>query len=120
MQKIIRLLPVVILLALFYSCSYENLEEYYGEISCDTVNVSFSETVFPIIERNCLGCHYDGNSIGIELTSYNKIKAKIDEGKVLGNIKHEPGFRAMPPNAMLDDCSISKIENWINDGIQNN
>ena len=120
MKKTVSLLPVAVLMALIYSCSYENLEEYYDEILCDTTDVSFSETVFPIVERNCLGCHYNGNSHGVELTSYNKVKAEIDEGQFLGNIQHAPGFEPMPPDQMLDDCSVSKIENWITDGTLNN
>jgi hypothetical protein len=120
MQRMIRLLTVAFLLTLFFSCSYENLDEYYNDVICDTINVSFSETVFPIVERNCLGCHFDGNQSGVELTTYNKIKDEIDEGNFLGSIQHAPGFKAMPPNNKLDDCSISKIENWINDGAQNN
>lgn len=120
MQRISRLLPIFVILVLVFSCSYDNLDEYYRDVICDTINVSFSETVFPIVERNCLGCHFDGNPTGVELTTYIKITDNIGKGFFLGNIKHAPGFRAMPPNSKLDDCSISEIENWISEGAQNN
>lgn len=120
MQINLRLLAIACMLALAVSCSYDNLDEYYSDVICDTIDVSFSESVFPIIERNCLGCHFDGNSIGVELTTYTKIKDKVDEGKILGNIQHAPGFKPMPPNSKLDDCSVSKIEIWINEGALNN
>jgi hypothetical protein len=120
MQRNFRLFAFSIFLVSSVSCSYDNLDEYYSDVICDTVNVSFSETVFPIVERNCLGCHFDGNQTGVELTTFKKIKDVVDEGSFLGSIQHAPGFKPMPPNNKLDDCSISKIENWINDGTLNN
>jgi hypothetical protein len=120
MRKITFPLTATVLLILAVSCSYDNLEEYYDEIICDTTDVSFSETVFPVVERNCLGCHFDGNQTGIDLTGYEKIKDLVDQGKFVGNIQQAPGFVPMPPSTKLDDCTISKVVNWVNDGALNN
>ena len=120
MNRFIRFVPIVIIIVFFASCSKDNYEEFYGGEVCDTIDVSFSETVFPVVQNNCLACHFEGSSSGVDLTSYDKIKEQIDEGKFLGNIQHAPGYSPMPPSYKLDDCTITKIEKWINDGAPNN
>ena len=107
-------------LMLLYSCSYDNEEEYYGLNECDTTNVTFSETIDPIISRNCKSCHYEGNGTGITLVTYNNIQTVAESGKLLGALKHLPGYDPMPQGGKLDDCTINKIETWVNDGTPNN
>lgn len=92
------------------------------ETQCDSVNVSFASHIYPIIQTNCMGCHSGANpSGGIVLTSYQQIVAVANNNnKLLGTIKHQPGYSAMPPGGKLDDCSIAKIIKWISDGTPNN
>lgn len=120
MNRFLRFFSIILIVGIAFSCSKDNIEEYYSNNECDTIDVSFSETVFPIVQNNCLACHFEGSSSGVDLTSYDKIKEQIDEGKFLGNIQHASGYSPMPPSYKLDDCTISKIENWINDGAPNN
>lgn len=117
LKNFIYLVPVFVMLA---SCSYENLEEYYSDYSCDTIDITYSETIYPILERNCLGCHYRGNSTGLELETYEDILEKVVDGRLLGSIRHEDGYSAMPQGGKLDDCTISKIEIWIEEGAKEN
>jgi hypothetical protein len=95
-----------------------------GNIICDTVNMEYTADIVPILEAHCYSCHGNGNtggSGGINLDGYNNIKAWIDNGYVLGNIRHDPGFIAMPYQmAKLDSCTINKVEDWINQGAPNN
>jgi len=37
-----------------------------------------------------------------------------------GTIRQLAGFKAMPPSTRLDECSIRKVELWIQQGISNN
>ncbi|MGC8864892.1 MAG: c-type cytochrome domain-containing protein [Bacteroidales bacterium] len=92
------------------------------ETQCDSVNVSFASHVFPIIQTQCMGCHGATNpSGGISLTNYQQIAAvAVNNNKLLGTIKHLPGYVAMPPSGKLDNCSIAKISKWISDGTPNN
>lgn len=106
--------------ALFSACSYDNLEEYYSEIACDTVDISFSSDIYPMLERNCLGCHFDGNSSGVELESYDDLKEIAESGRLLGALKHLPGYEPMPRGGKLDDCSIRKFEIWTEEGALDN
>ncbi len=92
------------------------------EIQCDSVNVSFASHVFPIIQNYCMGCHGTLNlSGGVSLTNYQQIvAAATNNNKLLGSIKHLPGYVAMPPSGKLDACSIAKISKWIADGTPQN
>lgn len=90
---------------------------------CDTANVSFSQDVLPIIQNNCFsGCHNGASpTSGFTLESYNDVKKKVDDGRLVGAVKQEPGFVAMPLNqAPISECDQSLIEAWVNQGAPNN
>ena len=102
-------------------CTYDNEAEYYGN-TCDTLNVTFNQTIKPILDINCVACHNGTISNGgVNLDNYSNVKALAANGKLLGVIDHQPGFKTMPPAtaSKLDDCSIDKIRNWIEGGAQN-
>lgn len=123
MNKIIPLIFSLFLLCyLMESCTNNNEVDLY---SCDTNNVSYSQTIEPIIKNNCYSCHGNGNSEvfgkGNNLEGYDSLKIYINAGLVLGNIKHSPGYYAMPKGtAKLPNCDIAKIEKWINSGAPDN
>lgn len=110
---------ISMLFLVFKSCSYDNLEEYYSDVVCDTLNVSYSQTIKPILDRNCNGCHFAGNSSGIDLETHADVKASADNGSLLASIKYEPGWSPMPKSGKMDDCTIAKIEKWVNNGTPN-
>lgn len=89
---------------------------------CDSVNVTFSQNVFTLIQNKCLGCHSGGSpSGGVSLTNYNEIKTIAEGGALLGVITHSPGYSPMPKNGnKLSICNIAQIKKWINDGMPNN
>ena len=94
---------------------------------CDTTGtISFSSTVWPIIQNNCLGCHSGAYPNGnVSLTNYNQVKTYADNLRnsipvIDGAIRHLPNFKAMPQSGQLSLCSIRKIELWIGQGKQNN
>ncbi len=121
-----RLFSALILLAFFFSlhsCYYDNVEELYPQApACDTTNVTYSVTVWPIIENNCTSCHNAGFPSGnVSLSNYDEIVAAVKNGSLLGTIRHENGWSPMPKGGgKLADCDIKKIETWINAGTPNN
>ncbi|MBE0638078.1 MAG: hypothetical protein IH598_06145 [Bacteroidales bacterium] len=98
------------------------LNNYCDDIECDSVNVTFSATIWPIIQNRCYGCHSGGSpSGGISLTNHTDLVAVANNGSLMGAIRHEQGYSPMPKNgAKLSDCNISQIQKWINDGTPNN
>jgi len=90
--------------------------------ACDTSKFTFTADIFPIIQKNCSGCH-GGNQpeAGIRLEDYTTIKSAADEGSLYGSVAHLTGYKPMPQNgATLSDCNINQIKNWIDNGAPNN
>lgn len=89
--------------------------------NCDSLNVTFSGTVMPIIQTNCAGCHSGSSpSGGISLTGYTGVETIASTGQLMGTIKHLTGYPAMPPSGQLTDCQIAQINKWITNGKPNN
>lgn len=93
-----------------------------NEVACDTVNVGFAQTVWPIVQGRCFGCHSGPSPQGgISLDNYSNIAAVANSGALMGSIKHESAYVPMPQNgSKLSDCNIAQIQIWINDGTPNN
>ena len=94
-----------------------------GPGTCDTTTVTFAGTITPLLNSyGCTNCHSGTSAPGnIILTSYNGVKAKIDDGRLWGAINHLQGFRPMPQGGnKMNDCDINKFRAWINRGAVNN
>ena len=112
---------VCIAIAVFaQSCYYDNEEYLYpAEPVCDTMDVSFSNDIMPIIQGNCSisGCHVAGGSGNGIFEGYAGVKAKVDNGSLHQRVVVD---KNMPPNAPLNECQIAQIDSWINAGAPNN
>lgn len=85
--------------------------------ACDTSNVTFSTSVKPIIDLNCLGCHgASGGAGGVSLNSYANISANAT--RVV--IRMRDAAAPMPTSGLLPECKPRTIELWINAGKPNN
>ncbi|MBK8491645.1 MAG: hypothetical protein IPL49_12370 [Saprospirales bacterium] len=89
---------------------------------CTTDNVTFAGSIAPLLKTHCEGCHGNVNPGGsIQLLNYNQIITQVDNGKLLGAVDHQAGFKPMPPNvSKMPACYIEQIQLWINDGAPNN
>src|SRR5450759_293871 len=58
-RLIISIVSITMFLMFFVSCYYDNEEALYPVLNnlCDTTNVTYSGTIFPILNNSCLGCH---------------------------------------------------------------
>ncbi len=121
----IKIVLVFVLSAVFINGCYYDVEEelYPGQgTACDTIAVTYAQTIQPIIAQNCLMCHSQALQLGgIVLEGHAALADRAAAGDLMGAINHEPGFSAMPQGAAkLNDCTISKIGKWVNDGAPNN
>jgi mono/diheme cytochrome c family protein len=90
--------------------------------ACDTLNVTFSASVQPILSAYCNGCHGGGSPQGsVDFNAYAGVKASVASGRLLGAIQHDSGYSPMPKNAnQLSDCNIQKIKTWVAAGALDN
>ena len=122
-------LLIISLLAILAGCYYDNEEELYPEQGndCDTTNVTYSGTVYPVISSNCTSCHSGSTPQGnVLLEDYTSISAAAaipagQYGSLYGAISHDPGNSPMPKNGtQLSDCKIRQIKVWIDAGRPDN
>jgi hypothetical protein len=86
-----------------------------------TTNVTYSGSIKPLLEANCLGCHGRGLvSGGVSLDSYAAVKVFVGNKKLYGSISQQAGYRPMPQGGRLGVCEIAMVKKWIDAGAPNN
>ena len=124
-----RIFPLFVILAIslffFISCYYDNEEFLYPSIgtACDTINVTFSGTVAPILSNSCLSCHSNATAAGfgnnIRLENYTDVQ--IRAATIAGSIKHQVPYSPMPKNGgKIKACSITQFDIWVRKGMPDN
>ncbi|PHI18813.1 hypothetical protein CEQ90_15795 [Lewinellaceae bacterium SD302] len=113
---------LALLCILFGGCYYDVEEELYPSLDCATEGVTYSATVVPLLQDNCYACHdAEANFGGVTLEGYDRLQTYVNNGELLGAIRHTPGFSPMPNNApQLPGCEIEKIVVWVEAGAPNN
>ena len=125
-----RILPLIMILsagalmASFIGCSKKSEDKLAPPVPCDTLNVSYQNQIVPILQENCYPCHGNGSTAGsggINLASYVNLKVYADNGFLVGNVTHAPGFVGMPyGKPPLPACEMNTIVAWVNQGAINN
>ena len=107
-----KLIFVTIVILSLSACYYNNIEEF----GCNTNAMTYSGNVTSILKTSCYNCHAApaGAGGGVILDNYADVKISVDNGSLLGSIKHDTLFKAMPrPTGLkLDDCTIEKIASF--------
>ncbi|MCB9263024.1 MAG: hypothetical protein H6607_11675 [Flavobacteriales bacterium] len=81
---------------------------------CDSLAITYNGHIKAIVDAKCntSGCHAAGAG-GFILGTYAQVKAAAETPKLLGSIKHESGYEAMPQGAAkLDSTTIQMFECW--------
>jgi hypothetical protein len=96
------------------------LNETCGE-KCDTINtVTFSGSIWPVIQTACLGCHSGTSPSGnVLLANYNNVASLAANGTLIASLKGT-GVPKMPVGSSLSACRIRQFELWIKNGYTNN
>ena len=99
---------------------YGALNETCGE-TCDTINpVTFSGTIWPIMQTSCTGCHSGTAPSGnVLLASYSNVATIASSGLLLNSLKGT-GVPEMPVGGSFSTCRIRQFDIWIKGGFKNN
>jgi hypothetical protein len=89
--------------------------------ACDTINpVTFSGTIWPIMQSSCTGCHGGTNpGGGVTLSGYSDVSALAASGTLMNAITGN-GVSRMPPGGPFTTCRIRQFAIWVNNGHLNN
>jgi hypothetical protein len=108
--------------ALFNSCYYDNEEYLYSSVPCDNT-FTFTSRIAPLVAQQCAsGCHEGPNpSANLSLTTYDEIKAIVDNGGFAGSLVGTNGYSIMPKGTTgLGACDKTAVNDWIGGGALNN
>ncbi|MBC9797973.1 hypothetical protein [Sinomicrobium weinanense] len=107
-----RILYLILLAVCTVSCEYNVEEEDMEEISCDP-GISFSTTVRPIIDNNCIQCH-NGSVHPLDFRNFSTVKDNAEKIRELT----EAGI--MPKQGSLTSEEIALIGCWVDNGAADN
>ena len=121
-KKVFVLIIFILALGMLYpSCYYDKEDLLYQFQKCDTTHVTYSQTIVPILNGNCLVCHSTANPEGnVILGTWAGIQVVITNGKLIPAIDHTGPYPMPKGGSMLDACSIEKIKRWVVNGAPNN
>ncbi len=122
--KITTLTLLIIALA---GCYYDNEEDLFvpvavGGNTCDSVAVTYTTSIAPIMTNYCTRCHRTGRTDGgVNIAGYAQLSVYVNSGQLLGAIRHDRGFSPMPSSGTrIPACDLQKITTWIAAGAPNN
>jgi len=119
MAKFFGLIYILLLTA----CYYDKEEILYpGSANCSPAESPiFTTDVLPLLEKKCNNCHSGSfPSGGIKLNSFAEVMKYVNNGSLMGSIKHASGYSAMPKNAgKMPACEVANIQKWIDSGATN-
>ena len=100
--------------------SYGALNETCGEV-CDTINpVTFSGTIWPIMQTSCTGCHTgSAPGGGIALANYANVQTVAANGSLMNSLRGN-GVSLMPKGSSFSACRIRQFDMWVKNGALNN
>lgn len=116
-STIFLLSPAVIflLLLLIFPTGCKNYNEVDLYPPCDTVNVTYTDDIYPIVSANCLPCHTTVNAFGnVVLDNVDSARIVARNGLLLKAVNHDPSVVPMPKGgAKLPSCELSKFDAWV-------
>ncbi len=104
------------------SCESQNEEDLFGEV-CDTVGISFTADVVPILSKRCYHCHYEGTTVPnvpFSLQGYENVLTRVNTGQLEPAINHTGPFKMPLDGPKLPECELATINIWIRDGAPDN
>lgn len=112
-----------LLLGAMNSCYYDNETDLYPDFAqCDTTNVTYSQSIAPIMSASCNSCHNTATASGGIITdTYAGVQSAAAGGLLWKAVNHESGVLPMPQGGgKLSSCNLQMISIWINAGMPNN
>lgn len=115
------ILPLALIL--LTGCYFDKEDQLYPKPTgktCDTTGLTYAAHIKPIIDQYCATatCHDNvTQAYTYDMSKYEGVKLAVDGERLLGAIRQETGFYAMPKGLpKLTDCEMAKITAWVNAG----
>jgi len=106
------LLPALFMASCYYDKEDKLYDAYYAAKTCDTVTVTYTHTIEPIILARCAtsGCHTAGGAANGNFDTYAGLDAKVANGSL---INRTTVLMNMPnTGGPLTACQIAQIKKY--------
>ncbi|NOQ74124.1 MAG: hypothetical protein GQ574_19105 [Crocinitomix sp.] len=114
MNKRKVIIPALMLCALAACKKSTTTEIPIGTVDCATV--SYTETIKPLFDANCVSCH-NTNSPDGALSNYAETKIYADNGKLKDEVLSS---RSMPIGTPLTSTALGQVKCWLDAGAPSN
>ncbi len=123
---------IFLILALPLACKHPALRENPFTVSCDTLQVSYSCLVVPVLREYCYACHstaVTASQGGLDLEDFGSLKNYLHNyyhndsiygSKFIHIIQESVGVSPMPPSGRLPGSDIRCLTRWIQEGAPQN
>jgi hypothetical protein len=112
----------VLLITIFFSCSYNSEEDLTEEIIIEDL-VDYDNDIKTIIDSNCISCHSNPpiNGAPIALTTFNEVKSAVENNNLIGRISTDDLGSVMPSGGpRLPQNIINLVIQWEQEGFLEN
>ena len=118
----VRMILATLIMVALAGCFYDLGEELRAGETCPPDSISFAAQVLPILDQQCNSCHSSRAAFGgVVLDVHDSVLVFVEDGSLLGSVRHEDGYSPMPPDqSKLPDCEIQQLTIWIQEGATNN
>jgi hypothetical protein len=94
----------------------------------ETSSVTFAETIEPLVQEKCQGCHHDGGIAPFSLVTYDEVKTKGALARGMVQARQMPPWGAFNDDACnvnykfkddltLSDAEIDQFVTWVDNGM---
>jgi len=121
MKQLTYWIGVLVLCMVAFACSNDSKQDIPQNVMPPPVTNTYTASISNIMDTySCTlqGCHAGATpAFGILLTDYQSVRFQVENGRLLGTIKHEAGFSPMPKNLpKMAQEDIDRIDLWVSEG----
>ena len=122
MKSLIRLIVISIFFSFTLTACYYDKEDVLYRAECDTVNVTYTKSIIPIMVANCNACHFTGAiaTNNVVTNNYNDLITVVNNGKLWTSLTWTSTYNMPKGSNKLSNCDLAKIKKWIDGGALNN
>jgi hypothetical protein len=115
MKNFLRLLSVILLFSITMTgCYYDKEDVLYPAENCDTVLVTYTLSIAPIMTANCNVCHSTALATANVITdNYDSLFIVAQNGRLWAAVNHTGTFKMPKDQPKLPVCDLAKIKKWI-------
>ena len=113
-MKALKIILLAIVGSFIVSCESHTYEDISGEVA----NPTYTKSIKPIIDTNCLSCHSAFAGEFPTMETYAQVREATENGNMICRIDDQSCGLVMPQSGRMPQTKINTIKNWVTNGFQ--